>query len=139
MTNDLVAFLRARLDEVERVEQDKWTLGEWVDKPCPVCEWPVKSYSILPPEGDRELNPCQHRITIDEFNAWAGANPAADPRVLRDVEAKRQIIDLHEGPHVCPKDDNGMESFWTRDDCPTVRLFGSEFADHPEYREEWRP
>jgi hypothetical protein len=71
-----------------------------------------------------------------------------DPeRVLADVEAKRRIIGEH--PHgdfgrpdsqyceVCHDDDGNpaVTGQW----CDTVRLLALPYADHPDYREEWKP
>jgi hypothetical protein len=70
-----------------------------------------------------------------------------DPRrVLREVEAKRRILDLHEGAHECSTYDRyGLDSIdncaWVPrgDYCSTVRLLALRFADAPGYRDEWRP
>lgn len=84
-------------------------------------------------------------------------------RVLADVDAKRRILLLHNIPAVVspkmaafglrdgekPEDDRrcagcGLD----RDDdpivsdvsgCPILRALALPYADHPDYREEWRP
>lgn len=73
-------------------------------------------------------------------------NPA---RVLADVAAKRAIFDLHAAypqPQVMARgeiiacsmcgsvDDSPVD--WP---CDTVKLLAAAYADHPDYREEWRP
>lgn len=68
-------------------------------------------------------------------------------RVLAECDAKRRIVEHHarvadpEGDDladlcaVC--DANGPEAQgWP---CDTLRLLALPYADHPEYREEWRP
>lgn len=68
-----------------------------------------------------------------------------DPsRVLAECEAKRQIIHQHgagEG-HECP--DGFMNSAETdphtgwENDCRTLKFLAAVYADHPDFREEWR-
>lgn len=70
-------------------------------------------------------------------------------RVLAACEAKRRILELHRhrpagarDPHdfgceVCDydRDYDVLGNGW----CDTLRALASEYADHPDYREEWRP
>lgn len=66
-----------------------------------------------------------------------------DPaRVLADVEAKRRIVGLHpsyggygERCATCQSEDDLAGDPWP---CPTLRALASVYADHPEFREEWR-
>lgn len=72
-------------------------------------------------------------------------------RVLAECEAKRQIIELHgdDVEHYCPTGDDLSVYFnylsgWAEaaDNpqlCPTLRALALPYADHPDYREEWRP
>lgn len=69
-------------------------------------------------------------------------------RVLAECEAKRRIVELH-GAYPTPQamtygtitacqecgsvDDSPVE--WP---CPTLRHLASIYADHPDFREEWR-
>lgn len=81
-----------------------------------------------------------------------------DPaRVLREMEAKRAIMDLHrpsdgacstcsgEADMDVQYDPNSGEETvsWRRTDlpapCPTVRLLAQPYADHPDYQAEWAP
>lgn len=63
-------------------------------------------------------------------------------RVLTEVEAKRRIVELHRrvypGRDIC--DTCGMfgesDVDWP---CETLRLLALPFADHRDYRKEWRP
>ena len=64
-------------------------------------------------------------------------------RVLAECEAKRRIVEMHGGFHEC-EDGNqhgpggeGSDEF--TQPCPTLRLLALPYADHPDYREEWRP
>lgn len=66
-------------------------------------------------------------------------------RVLAEVAAKKQILDEHICP--CPEPDCGdcgacsgeHHADPTTAPCRTVRLLALTYADHPDYREEWRP
>lgn len=76
-------------------------------------------------------------------------------RVLAECEAKRRIVELHQlmdydqpyrGTPCCerctaggeyPADDGDTdEQNWP---CPTLRALALPYADHPDYREEWKP
>lgn len=72
-------------------------------------------------------------------------------RVLAECAAKRRIIELHEHAKVRPdptdefdfgcwrchhdRDYGVLAEGW----CDTVRALALPYADHPDYREEWRP
>ena len=130
--DDLVQFLRDRLDEDE-VEARR---------------------------GYLQAQP------IPDYDGWnqsttTGLPPAVAKRVLRDIEARRQIMDLH--PYSTRRDHVGER--WRKDPnpeldqtfcetchvddgiiqksgglpCMTLRLLALPYADHPDYREEWRP
>jgi hypothetical protein len=59
-----------------------------------------------------------------------------DPaRVLAEVEAKHQAIELHSAepgqhPDFCWHDKHELP-------CPTLRLLALPYVDHPEYLQEW--
>jgi hypothetical protein len=120
MTQTLVQFLHAQLDEDERIAREAppgpWYIGGAVDptKPCQVNTFP------------------DLRLVADGLN-WlvaehiAAHNPA---RVLREIDAKRRIVDRYE---------------WLREHGDTggtawvLPLLALPYADRPGYREEWRP
>lgn len=60
-------------------------------------------------------------------------------RVLSDCEAKRRVVEIHTGNHECASLDDSC--CWIADGaiCETVRHLASPYADHPGYRDEWRP
>jgi hypothetical protein len=124
MTADLVTFLRDCLDEEQREAEDalKRTTttrrrigGQWVED------------TVQPPEWRR--------------SAWPPA------RVLREIDARRRIMDCHEswvagnGDTICGR--CGREHIEGRPGghfpCQTLRLLALPYADHPGYREEWKP
>jgi len=57
-------------------------------------------------------------------------------------EAKRQVVMLHRGRHECPAPD-GHTTYvapgFIHAFDPTLKLLAVPYADHPHYREEWRP
>lgn len=84
--------------------------------------------------------------TVNEYDHvpelfWVSGpfNPA---RVLREVEAKRRIVELHapgefeyaDGDVCMLCDRQGPEPY----PCTTLRLLALPYSDHPDYREEWR-
>jgi uncharacterized protein DUF6221 len=125
--DDLIAFVRARLDEDEAAAKAWLPLvrldgsGSWYDE---VSESNLGPYSI------------EHARLHD---------PA---RALRDVAAGRRILERHspaEGIAVA-----GPCCTWCSDDtdtvslnapwpCPDVLDLLSRWDDHPDYRVEWKP
>jgi hypothetical protein len=62
----------------------------------------------------------------------ARAEDLESRRSLADCEAKRRIVRMHQPPTICGWD--------CRDGrCPTLRALALPYADHPDYREEWKP
>lgn len=73
-----------------------------------------------------------------------------DPaRVLREVHAKRAILDEHADDYsdcrVCARESAETNSLGNAfhvplpHPCPTLRHLATVYSDHPDYREEWRP
>jgi hypothetical protein len=126
MTDDLVSFLRARLEEDQAAAEAApldavECLTSWID------------YTNDGGESERaEAHLRRH-------------DPA---RVLREVEAKRRIVDVHHdvndgdcaacvvGEWGYPTHGRGHPAPWP---CQTVRLLGLPFSDHPDYSPEWFP
>lgn len=79
-----------------------------------------------------------HPAYIDHITRY---DPA---RVLAECEAKRRIVEEHrpggkEGERYCGccwLDD--LEA-WEPHPCPTMKAIALPYADHPDFREEWRP
>jgi hypothetical protein len=129
--DDLVSFLKARLDE------DETAIRSWA-----AC--------------------CVHIDACDETGGYL--ERFDELRMLAEVEAKRRMLDLHEpepsgyqyGRYVYPAlgdlacshceslchSSSGISCNGSPDapwPCPTVRLIAAVYAEHPDYREEWRP
>jgi hypothetical protein len=149
----LVEFLTAMLD---RAEAPTWTLSPyacepgccapagWVGSQCRYCDpSPVYGGTVEAMTSSAE----EHAETIHQRS-----------RVLRDVEAKRRIIELHSsrvqriievysGQQVnedhdtfvcaeCGTAGGNDPVLWP---CETLRLLALPYADHEDYNEEWRP
>jgi hypothetical protein len=131
VTANLVAFIRARLAEDEQAAQAAEP-GPWEVEYNHTSDvgpgWFAVAIATVGADGDR-TNPEQ--VDPVHIARW---DPA---RVLRDVEDKRRIVDLHgrgEEPsdHLCRECANPYP-------CETVRLLALSDAGHPDYREEWKP
>lgn len=144
--HDLAAFIRARLDEDEQaaraVERPHWdTHDTHVDTGghCAVVlgrnpddQWDSKLVAWLP------------TFTFPGWDVpgpWASARHIArhDPaRVLREVKAKRRIVDAAVATWNASCDPAG--DFWVGlapTQTATLRLLASCRSDHPDYRPEW--
>ena len=85
------------------------------------------------------------RIAEDEADVQKGmlrvSGPASAYHILADCEAKRRIVEMHRGWHLCP---DGREVDATvggsidERQCPTLALLALPYADHPEFNEEWK-
>lgn len=64
--------------------------------------------------------------------AWPGRD-----RFLAECEAKRRIVEAHAEAWELGREDY-LEGVWRSEDH-TIRLLAAVYADHPDYREEWRP
>ena len=69
---------------------------------------------------------------------WFGV--AHPDRMLVWSDARRRIVALH---HAAPRGTDGGEGRCAGcahpAPCPTLRLMSLPYADHPDFREEWRP
>lgn len=132
----IVEFLAARLNEDEQAAMAASLKGHKT--------WRTE-YGEL---GDYQIVDDADRLIVEELvNMTGQAEHIAlnDPAsVLRDVEAKRQIIQAHPMEHSKVSDFTDCAACLDADSylgypCLTVRLLALPFADHPDYREEWRP
>lgn len=108
---DLVPWLRAQLDEDERVARE-----------------------ALPGSSDME----RYLAGLPRYEPRDSHIARHDPaRVLREVEAKRAIIDQY----VRDSDSDHWEARLAADDFgeDAVRLLAAVYADRPGHREEWKP
>ena len=109
--SDFLAFLRARLAEDEARAEDG-LLESWHTKDC----------------------------GFDQLEYGGDCHCEAPARALRDVEAKRQMIRLHDDgeEHACIEHDADWGSMTgLRTDCPTLLLLAAPFSGHPDYDPTW--
>lgn len=114
-----------------------------LDMRCPTCH-------VGPGETCRAMVPPHHAPKpADGQHAQRYALARADyrrrygtlaewnqARVLEECRAREVIIRLHEGEHECslPR----WASGWGVVGCATLRALAMPYADHPDYRQEWR-
>jgi hypothetical protein len=148
--DDLIAFLRARLDE------DHERANASAGAPWVTLQGVGSSQVLVDPHAIRDAKwkfgtlghvaSVEHQVDADHI---ARHDPA---RVLAEVEAKRQLLAGHEPVRgaiswdvngtpsyglICEADSTDSEPVpWP---CRHARLLASPFAGHPDYREEWRP
>ena len=150
--NDLATFLRARLDEDDQVAKrsieysgmhlnggSATHLGIWN-----VEDRSTGTFVVVQDQWNRtaEVVPTYGGMHTDHI---ARHDPA---RVLAEIAAKRQILDEHfnvnegscgtcvEGKWGYPTHGGSLPQDYP---CPTLRLLALPYADHPDYRDEWRP
>ena len=134
-SDDLVAFLRARFDEDERAARaataGPWELDELEEIP--------DLWGQLVAGGKRVANVGNFAyqtegglLTLDARHI-ARHHPA---RVLAEVEAKRQIIDLYERCQPAPGEDP-LTSRWGTAAQLVLRAMVTPFAGHPECHPSW--
>ncbi|WP_329215167.1 DUF6221 family protein [Streptomyces sp. NBC_01485] len=145
--DDLVQWLRAQLDEDERIARAA-TPGPW---------WHNPGKQWLGPEAFEKYDLRQG----EEFVGYGGPHPftgavastgpasnvqgmkdaafiaAHDPaRVLREIDAKREVVRLAERAH--DYHETFMNGFAAAME-QALRLFALAYADRPGYQESWRP
>jgi hypothetical protein len=118
MVDELVAFLRARLDKDEAI----------------ACA------------ADTELSAVFIRIAVFDPEMAADERHIMrhkPVRVLREVEAKRRTVALYEEAVAGTHDASRTNAATWRPIVtvlePVLRDLALPYADHPDYREEWRP
>lgn len=146
--DDLIAFLKARLDERERLGRlmaeavwpteigvvprtDTGTRPEGTPAGCVgVAELAPKRWSRVWDEGQTD-----HGWTLHESAAvvWS---PTLAKEILADVEAKRRVLEIHgSGSDPCDAHDASMRTI----PCDTLFLLALPYSDHRDYRDEWKP
>ncbi|MFI2354696.1 DUF6221 family protein [Streptomyces anulatus] len=122
MTDALVAFLRARLDE------DCEGASQWHDLECDFHR--QSQGGILPAIATAMM--------LDDVPG-AVCDCGGPARTLREVEAKRRILRAHakwcEGRCEAKYPEGGFDAahYWS------VKALAAVYADHPDYLAEWRP
>jgi len=141
VSDDLITWLRAQLDEDEAVANSA-TSGPWSNDDPLACD------GVFAKAIDNFVVDCDY-VRMGPFAVHNATHIARhDPaRVLAEVEAKRRILDLHHGDWPYDPEDGPGDYSWTEQcqgcykpaPCPTVCLLALPYADRPGYQEEWRP
>lgn len=109
---------------------------------------------------DMQHQASRGRPLLELHGGGTGIRDLVDPaRVLTECEAKRRIVEVHHphdhgGEHgdatFCtecqwdhgddsPRIDNQPVENFGRNPCQTLATLAAVYADHPDYREEWKP
>ncbi|MEW2421306.1 DUF6221 family protein [Streptomyces nigra] len=154
--DELVQWLRAQLDEDERITRAaSWTddANAWHAEPSPFdARSAGQRWYVEDAMEDGVVSHVDPRASDDEGVARHIAE--WDPvRVLREIDAKRQLVKLHSSAVLragggaqyyntqtvcrsCEPSYQFPEQSWP---CPTLRLLAAPYSDRPGYQEEWRP
>lgn len=135
VVDDVLAFVRARLDEDETDARDAASRSaDWERAETPPARWGVPD----PPAEILSGGKLFMTFAEDKGAPLAVAHVLRhDPaRVLRGVEAKRRIVAEYEAAHT-PDDDLGFEHGWKRGLGMSVEALAAEWSTHTDYRQEW--
>jgi hypothetical protein len=144
--DDLIAFLNARFDEDEAAAQ---AAARDTERFAGRANWSAAFGTIVTDAEDPGWAICDLAPFVDD-ECLARHIARHDPaRVLREVAAKREILDRHM-PHQpafggpacnwCSEDvDDRPQLAKERWPCPDIRSLAAVWNDHPDYRAEWAP
>ena len=136
----LAEFLIARIAEDEEAAKQISGQHWWA------ASHPADSWIIASDEGPVVYN--EGAPTEAEAAHIARWDPA---RVLAECEAKRRIVEWHPAVSGTGRDGEAVtgcancignaagQSFTIAGPCLTIRLLTLPYADHPDYRDEWKP
>ena len=130
MTTDLIAWLRAQLDEDERIAVDAALLAD------------SERWTASARNGWDEIRDGRRRRVAEARNDERTHIARHDPaRVLAEVEAKRRIIDRAAAFQDSTGVTLNVDSFTAiaAQMRSILRVLATAYADCPGYREEWRP
>ncbi|MGW3135928.1 DUF6221 family protein [Streptomyces sp. NPDC001139] len=141
--DELVGWLCEQLDEDERIAR---AAGHERVAPTP---WHGESWDDAVLDGDGLVDANGNGIAVVKGELVRAHIAEWDPaRVLREIEAKRQLLDEHQDVNDgwCGTCVDGRWGYPThggsspqRYPCRTLRLLALPYADRPGYRDEWRP
>ena len=150
MIEDLIPFLRARYGEIEaRALAADVKQGDPIWWVSPVLATAGQHFTVRSKRDNRPIARVERLEGYGEepgsiLDGGAVADHIAfhDPAyVLADVLAKRAIVGMYERE----REDGHAVSYSTEQAARiyvlerAVELLAAAYADHPEYREEWRP
>ena len=103
--------------------------------------------------GERRGLPYESPLYVVDDNYRHDQVGIYPERVLAECEAKRRIVGIHELDPIevyswgttgggCGLCDHSCETggdTWGHDPCETLKTLALPYADHPDYRQEWKP
>ncbi|MGW3166969.1 DUF6221 family protein [Streptomyces sp. NPDC001142] len=158
---DLVTFLRDRLDEDARNAEARRGIF-----PSPAVNDDGSVCLHVRPGGNMAItwyrNPAEGWDDMAKLRNWANTEHGwTQERVLREVDAKRQIVDAYLPPGIDPHPGQPCINYEGQDPAEhtrrnacsrhlaaserllhndyALRLLALPYADHPDYQPEWRP
>lgn len=138
---DLVQFLRDRLTEDEQAAKDAGGKAwQWDQHYGDMCNDPTCEYGELATDDTVLMEVHGYDIRAP----WQGAAHIArhhPARILAEVDAKRRLLEK------AADAERYSRTTWANAGSvgaasayrATLRLLALPYADHPDYREEWRP
>lgn len=123
MSDDIVAFVKARLDEDERFARLTHS-GEWTFD---------QLGQLLVNQGQTISKIAN--LGVDSFGRHIARHDPA--RVLREVEAKRRILGEYE--RFAAERRRAMNGWDTAEISPIVAALAAVWSGHPDYKAKWRP
>ena len=143
----LTEFLLARIAEDEKGARAATTIGLHQVEHLGDGKW-----------GREYVKPLAVELVRREVAWWIPAGPSspgnqgsdaagtalferfAPARVLAECEAKRRLVALH-GPDqpYCSDNFSNADHAYFEGPCENLRILALPYADHPEFRSEWRP
>lgn len=166
--DELITWLRAQMDEDERVAREAAAAGasgsaeHWSAERVEYRHADTGVHDTWVVRGARVATPTLAMCPIDITPRITQHIARWDPaRALAEVVAKRQILALHTGEHDCPEIHTGTypadwpesapwgkagenwahpsgEHFETDQPCPTVQALAQLYAGRDGWREEWQ-
>ena len=133
---DLMEFLRARLDEDERAARE--CAGAPWSTPIP-GQIHVDAKAIA--DNKLALGQLGYVATVLHEQDRQHITRHDPARVLREVEAKRRIIERYEEYSQFDQGTSRDRLFSSLREAylDACRIHAAVYADHPDYRKEWRP
>lgn len=130
MTADLIAFIRARLDKDAEVAQaaTQETTGRWTARNT------GNGDTFVEDDDGAMILPTVRTQGVVQFHHIARHDPA---RALRGIEAKRRIVALHSDPDGNDPACSSIVYPEHAEDCETLHLLATEYADHPDFDPSW--
>lgn len=121
--DDLVSFLKARLDE------QKAALIAYRDHRAGLT--PCVNWAGQDPEDYTEWDSCSEHIRTGNATNYGGSVDYG----MADIDAKRKLLDwlVECELAVCASDWRSL------DVAAAIRALALPYADHDDYRDEWRP